>query len=141
MYIHMNSAHTFGIRKFLQHICCSVSIVVVWWYFVVKFSYTVYSCCTILYSGVLKRSGVLLSCATTDCCFEDEHLNSAVFSYLLCCIVLCDIVLCFAKLWIVLFCVVLHCGKCCATMCKVLMPPVRFSGFLPCQPRLHLPSR
>ena len=75
-YIWITSTHTFGIRKFLQHICCSVSIGVVWWYFVVKFSYTVYSCCTILYFVVLVRSGVLLSCATTD-----EHLNSAVIAF------------------------------------------------------------
>ena len=65
----------------------------------------------LLYNFVLWSIGAVwsfveLCYCTTDCCFEDEHLNSAVFSYLLCCIVLCDIVLCF----VTLFCVLLNCG-------------------------------
>ena len=122
-------------------------------------SQSVIFCCKVFLYSVLLLYNFVIWCigavwsfvelcyCTTDCCFEDEHEQcSFQLSYVLYCVVrhcfaFCDIVLCFVKLWIVLFCVVLHCAKCCATMCKVLVPPVRFSGFLPRQPRLHLPSR
>ena len=83
---------------------------------VVIFCYKVFLCSVLLlYNFVFWCIGpvwsfVELCYCTKDCCFQDEHLNSAVFSYLLCYIVLYDIVLCFVKLWVVLFCVVLHCG-------------------------------